>query len=147
MAKKNKKKITPWKNTGKKSERSNTLFRISWDVSESRWVPDPKGHVLGFYSGDETYFPVNNEAEKWVKDPRGRFVGFYDKFGNLVRAEERKGMNLSAPDLELGTPSLGVVEEKWVYCPDCGGVSAKEANLPDGWSYCPDCGAYKEEKG
>lgn len=60
----NDRKITPWKNTGKKSEKTNTLFRISWDVFEARWVRDPNGHVLGFYNEDRTYSPVNNEEEE-----------------------------------------------------------------------------------
>lgn len=49
---------------------------------------------------------------KWVKDPKGPFVGHYDRFGKLVREEERKNMSLSTRDLELGTPALGVVSEE-----------------------------------
>lgn len=77
-------KVVPWKNTGKNAP---TLFRIRWDIQSGEWIPDPSGSYLGYY---------DEEKGKYVKR----------------QEEQQPKLNLTTPKLELGTPSLGVIEKE-----------------------------------
>ena len=94
-------KVLFWKNDGKPnfSGKSFEIFKVSWDKRRRIWVRNNYGRKWGLNH------PVTGRIVGLRKDPKA--YGVVEEFVATVGSDK---MGITMPKVEMGTPTLGVVE-------------------------------------